>query len=42
MALVIRESHSIMLLRMKYILFISFSVLMAVIEVDAFNLWFLL
>lgn len=40
MALVIRESHSIVLLQMKYILLISFSLLMAVIEIDAFHWWF--
>lgn len=40
MVLVIRKSHSIVLLQMKYILFISFSLSMAVVEIDAFHWWF--
>lgn len=38
----ISESHSIVLLQMKYILLISFSLLMTIIEIDPFNQWYFL
>lgn len=36
----IRQSDSIVLLQMKYILLISFSLLMAIIEMDSFKQWY--